>query len=124
MADLFADTYALVEILKGNPNYEKYSERLLITTEFNIFELAYALYRDFGDDAIDTLRLVRDDIAMEYVGDDDYIEASKIRLLTNKEGKNLSLIDCLGYSCAKRLGIKFFTGDQEFEYMENVEYVK
>ena len=124
MDDLFADTYALIEILKGNPNYEKYSERSLITTEFNIFELAYALYRDFGDGAIDTLRLVRDDIAMEYVGDDDYIEAAKIRLLTNKEGKNLSLIDCLGYSYAKRLGIKFFTGDQEFEYMENVEYVK
>ncbi len=40
MADLFADTYALVEILKGNPNYEKYSERMLTTTEFNIFELA------------------------------------------------------------------------------------
>jgi len=34
------------------------------------------------------------------------------------------LIDCLGYSCAKRLGINFFTGDQEFEYMQNVEYVK
>ena len=124
MADLFADTYALIEILKGNPNYEKYSERSLITTEFNIFELAYALYRDFGDGAMSTLRLVRGDIAMKYVGDDDYIEAAKIRLLTNKEGKNLSLIDCLGYSYAKRLGIKFFTGDQEFEYMENVEYVK
>jgi len=124
MAELFADTYALIEILKGNPNYEKYSKRSLITTEFNIFELAYALYRDFGDDAMGTLRLVRGDIVMEYVRDDDYIEAAKIRLLTNKEGKNLSLIDCLGYSCAKRPGIKFFTGDQEFKYMENVEYVK
>ncbi|CAD6491622.1 MAG: PIN domain protein [Candidatus Argoarchaeum ethanivorans] len=124
MADLFADTYALVEILKGNPNYEKYSGRSLITTEFNIFELAYALYRDFGDDAMNILRLVRDEITMEHVRDGDYIEASKIRSLTNKKGKNLSLIDCLGYSCAKRLGIKFFTGDREFKYMENVEYVK
>ena len=70
------------------------------------------------------LRLVRDEITMEHVRDGDYIETSKIRLLTNKKGKNLSLIDCLGYSCAKRLGIKFFTGDREFKYMENVEYVK
>ena len=93
MADLFADTYALVEILKGNPKYEKYSERMLTTTEFNIFELAYALYRDFGDDAVNTLRLVRDEVAMEYVGDDDYIEASKIRLITNKKGKNLNMLN-------------------------------
>ena len=124
MADLFADTYALVEILKGNPNYEDYSGRSLITTEFNIFELVYALYRDFGDGAINILRLVRDEIAIEHIEDCDYVEASKMRLFTNKEGKNLSLIDCLGYSCAKRLEIKFFTGDKEFEYIENVEYVK
>ncbi len=28
----FADTYALIEILKGNPSYEKYSQEELITT--------------------------------------------------------------------------------------------
>lgn len=124
MAEFFADTYALVEILKGNPNYEGYSERSLITTEFNIFELAYAIYRDFGDDAMNRLVLVRDEIEIMHVRDEDYIEASKIRLLTKKESKNLSLIDSLGYGCAKRLGIKFLTGDHEFEYMEYVEYVK
>ena len=26
MARLFADTYALIELLKGNPSYEKYSQ--------------------------------------------------------------------------------------------------
>ena len=110
--------------LKGNPNYEDYSERLLITTEFNLFELAYALYRDFGDDAINILRLTRSEIMVGHVGDDDYLEASEIRLLTNKEGKNLSLIDCLGYSCAKKFGMKISTGDREFKDMENVEYLK
>lgn len=62
MADLFADTYALVEILKGNPNYRKYSGKALITTEFNLLELSYALYRDFGDDAAKLLKLVRDEV--------------------------------------------------------------
>ena len=39
MARLFADTYALIEFLKGNPNYEDYSQEYLVATEFNIFEL-------------------------------------------------------------------------------------
>ncbi|OFV67264.1 MAG: twitching motility protein PilT [Candidatus Syntrophoarchaeum caldarius] len=124
MAEFFADTYALVEILKGSSGYKNYSDRSLITTEFNIFELTYALFRDFGSDTMDMLRLVRDEIEIAYAEDRDYIKASELRLLTNKESKNLSLIDCLGYVYAKRHRIKFLTGDREFEYMENVEYVK
>ena len=50
MARLFADTYALIELLKGNPNYENYSQADLVSTEFNILELTYALFRDFGRD--------------------------------------------------------------------------
>ena len=48
MAKYFADTYALIEILKGNPNYRSYSAEELYTTEFNLLELSYALVRDFG----------------------------------------------------------------------------
>ncbi len=50
MARLFADTYALIEILRGNPSYEAYSQAKLVATEFNILELTYALVRDFGRD--------------------------------------------------------------------------
>lgn len=39
MAKLFADTYALIEVLKGSPNYEEISHEELVTSEFNIFEL-------------------------------------------------------------------------------------
>jgi predicted nucleic acid-binding protein len=49
MVKLFADTYALVKILKGNPAYEKYSQKELITSEFNIFELAYAMVPGFWE---------------------------------------------------------------------------
>ena len=34
MVRLFADTYALIELLKGNPNYESYSDVELVSTEF------------------------------------------------------------------------------------------
>ncbi len=48
MARLFGDTYALIELLKGNPSYDRYSNADLVTTEFNMLELTYALLRDFG----------------------------------------------------------------------------
>jgi len=45
MDRLFADTYAIIEILKGNENYRRYRDIKLITTDFNILELSYVLIR-------------------------------------------------------------------------------
>lgn len=87
MADFLADTYALVEILKGNLNYRKYSGKPLVTTEFNILELSYALCRDFGDEAAEMLRLVRDEMDIMKTSDDDYLAAAKMRMDTNKKGE-------------------------------------
>ena len=125
MARLFADTYALIELLKGNPNYENYSQADLVSTEFNILELTYALFRDFGrDEATKVVKLIRDKIEILPTEDSDYLDASEFRKSANKTGKKLSLIDALGYSCSKKLGIKFLTGDREFIEMENIEYIK
>ena len=38
--------------------------------------------------------------------------------------RSLSYADCIGYIIALRYGIKFLTGDKEFETLENVEFVK
>ena len=125
MARLFADTYALIELLKGNPNYENYSQADLVSTEFNILELTYALFRDFGrDEATKVVKLIRYKIKILSTEDSDYLDASEFRKSANKTGKKLSLIAALGYSCSKKLGIKFLTGDREFIEMENVEYIK
>jgi uncharacterized protein len=37
------DTYALFEIIYGNPNYENYSNASIVTTIFNLAELNYNL---------------------------------------------------------------------------------
>jgi predicted nucleic acid-binding protein len=125
MARLFADTYALIELLKGNPNYEDYSQAYLVATEFNIFELTYALFRDFGrDEAAKVVSLMRDRIEIVLTEDSDYLSASEFRKSANRTGKKLSLVDALGYSCSRKLGIRFLTGDKEFSEMENVEYIK
>ena len=125
MARFFGDTYALIELLKGNPNYEAYSRSDVVTTEFNILELTYALFRDFGrDETTNVINATRVKVKVLLAGDSDYLNASEFRLSANRTGKKLSLVDALGYSYSRKLGIKFLTGDREFNGMENVEYVK
>jgi predicted nucleic acid-binding protein len=34
------------------------------------------------------------------------------------------MVDCISYALANRLGIKFLTGDMQFEGLPNVEFVK
>ena len=125
MAEYFAETYALVEILKGNPNYGKYSSAELYTTEFNLLELPYALVRDFGvEKAEGILEIVKSSVTVVVPEVHHYVLASEIRIQERKNEKKLSLIDCLGYVIAKSLGVRFLTGDREFEGMANVEFVK
>ena len=119
----YADTYALIEILRGNPNYKPY--KAIITSEFNLLELAYAITRDYNPDkAKEILGRVRKEIPIIHPTDEDYIDAARFKLQQKRKGKNISLIDALGYTIAKKTGIPFLTGDQAFEDIENVEYVK
>ena len=50
------------------------------------------------------------------------IEAMYFR--AKNKNKKFSMADCISYFMAKNLGIKFLTGDKEFEGLENVEFVK
>ena len=125
MARYYADTYALVEILKGNPAYKRYAEEELVTSEFNMLELAYALTRDYGEaKAVEILKVVRAFVTIVQPRDEDYAKASRLRLELRRQGRNLSLIDALGYVLAKRLNIQFLTGDREFKDLDGVEYVR
>jgi hypothetical protein len=49
MASFFADSYAIIEILKGNERYLPYMTGHLVTTEFNICEVAFAVCRDYPE---------------------------------------------------------------------------
>ncbi len=89
MARYYADTYALIEILKGNPSYKKYAEEELLTSELNLLELAYALTRDYGKEkTIEVLKLVRAFVVL-VKPTEDYAEASVLRIELRKRGKSL-----------------------------------
>lgn len=124
MPAFFADTYAIIELLKGSAPYRPYKDAVLVTTEFNLAEFAYAVTRDFPDDAQDICTQVRHGMRLYHPGDLDYLRAAGLRRESTREGKKFSLIDCVGYSVAESLHLKFLTGDQEFRGMQGVEFVK
>ena len=63
-------------------------------------------------------------LALKYVEPitKDIIDAAQYRFKRKK--RNLSYIDCVGYSIARRLKLKFLTGDEQFQRERGVKYVK
>ncbi|MEK6946082.1 MAG: PIN domain-containing protein [Nanoarchaeota archaeon] len=114
------DTYALFEIIAGNPDYAKYLESEIIINDFIFAELCYKLIRENVENAnfyIDKYK----DFVME-VKAEIIKKAMKFRVDNKK--KKMSGADCISYMMAQELGIRFLTGDKEFEKMSNVEFVK
>lgn len=117
----FCDTYALIEIVGGNPNYKEYINNALITSDSNLMELYYAFLRDYDKHTANkyfdfwakfSIQIPRETIK----------QAMEFRLANKKE--NLSYIDCIGYIFAMQNGIKFLTGDIKFKDKQDVEFVK
>ena len=118
---IFFDTYAILEIIYGNKNYEKYKDNNIVTTKLNIFELYYKLLIIYNEKTA----LSYFDKYYQHINDfsaDTIKEAAKMRLMFKKQ--DMSMVDCIGYIKARELGIKFLTGDKQFEYLPDVEFVK
>lgn len=117
----FFDSYAIFEIMKGNKNYEKYTKTLVRTTKLNLFELYHGFLKDAENEKADAALREYYKFCIDF--DKETIkEAAELKIKLSK--RNVSMTDCLGYILAKQLGIKFLTGDKEFENLENVEFVK
>lgn len=117
----FFDTYAIVEIIRENKNYEKYKEEEIVTSILNVGELYYSLLREEGGKTADSWHQKLKQTAM-LVDVDIIIKAMKFRF--DNKSKKFSFIDCVGYVIAKDKGLKFLSGDKAFENVDNVEFVK
>ncbi len=124
MTSFFADSYAIIEILKGNENYRPYQAATLVATEFNICEVAFAVCRDYPDKTHTIMERVRKMLVLKQTTDEGYCSGAAMRRVTTSAGRKLSTIDCVGYSVARRFQIPFLTGDREFEDIDDVEYVR
>lgn len=117
----YFDSYALIEINYGNPNYLKFKDEIIVITKLNVFELYSSLLKDHGEKIAREISAKYYPLVVDF--DLDTIEEAAIFRNHNKK-KNLSMTDCIGYMLAKKWAIKFLTGDKEFKDMDNVEFVK
>ncbi len=124
MTDTFVfDTYALIELIEGNPAYLKYANAKMIINEFIFAEFCYAgikRYRDYPVEAEQKSRSVMESISA--ILPEEIMKAMKFRFSNRK--KEVSTTDCVSYIQAQQLGIPFLTGDGAFEGMHGVEFVR
>ncbi len=118
----FFDSYAFFEIIEGNHNYNIYSQDVgILTSKLNLMEVHYGLLNKYGKEIADKYydRLLPFSIEI----DEDIIKsANMLKLLFKK--RDISYVDCIGYTLAQARHVKFLTGDKQFEDLENVEFVK
>ncbi|MFH1585902.1 MAG: PIN domain-containing protein [archaeon] len=114
------DTYAILEIIEGNPNYEDYLDKQIIINDFIYAELCYVLIRTKYPNVSKFLDKYKKHIV--------HVNPISIKMAMifrhNNKDKNLSMTDCISYFMAKDLKIKFLTGDKEFENFKEVEFIK
>jgi predicted nucleic acid-binding protein len=118
----FYDSYAVIEYLEDNFKFLKYFEKSSgVLTVMNLSEIMYTVLITAGKEKA---KLVMDNLwpLVVYPNKAEIIESIEFRRKHSK--RNLSYADCLGYIIARKRGLKFLTGDIQFENMPNVEYVK
>jgi predicted nucleic acid-binding protein len=118
---ILADTYALVEMLRGSTAYEMYKDIPLVTTKWHLAELYYHLLRRKGKETAD-LHMNALSAYLSDITNTSITTGMQFRLRHRKE--KLSYVDCIGYALAYELGIKLLTGDEKFRNKPNVEFVK
>lgn len=120
----FLDSYAIIEMAKGNPNYREYREQPALTSRYNLLEVYYVL-ADHREEALarsclESLGPSAVELQLELI--------PKVALLRRHgrgtTGRRLSYVDAFGYVYAFENGYTFLTGAHEFEGMPNVRFAR
>lgn len=123
----FYDTYALYEIVLGNPLYEKYKSGTIVTSILNLMEFHYSLSKKFKISvANQMLKHLVKECAVVDINEEIIVEANSFRLKNkpSSQKRKFSFPDAYGYTIAKKLGLLFLTGDEDFSKYGGVEFVK
>lgn len=117
----FFDTYALIEIATGNPNFKRYLDFPYAVSALNVGEFYAYLIRTYGREAAKE-RLESYNFEIVELTKELIMAATELKTLHAR--KERSWADCIGYVAAKQLKLRFLTGDKEFKGMQNVEFVR
>ncbi len=117
----FLDTYALIEIVEGNPSYQKYLESDVITLKDNLAELFYFLLKKYDEKIASSLLERFSKISVELPL--NIIDKAMIFRYKHEKSR-FSYIDCFGYIYSLENKRIFLTGDRAFKGMTDVELVR
>jgi predicted nucleic acid-binding protein len=124
LADLFADTYALLAHFDGAPSFRPhFAKGGVVTTALNAVEFAHGLLLRGLDDDVDRLLRPVLDIVVEppHVA---VAEAARFKRARREAGARCSYVDAWGYATARALDVPFLTGDEDFRGVPGVKFVK
>ncbi|MBI2045328.1 PIN domain-containing protein [Candidatus Pacearchaeota archaeon] len=118
---LFFDSYAIMEIFRGNESYLKFKKVIPVITKLNLFEIYYNVLWQVGKKEAEELFGEYLPYVVEF-NNEDIKRASHLKARFRRQ--KISMTDCIGYVIAERLEIMFLTGDKEFKNFRNVVFVK
>ena len=118
---LFADTYALMEFIKGSEAYEDFIQYDLLLTQLNLAELYYNLLRESGKEIAEYYFELYKNLVIAIPRS---VLKTAMQFKLKYRHEKLSYADCIGYALAGHLGVPFLTGDQKFQDKTNVIFVK
>lgn len=116
----FFDTYAIIELIKGNPAYEFVKDQTIVTGIMNLSEAYYALLLENSKDTVDSI-IKKFNFHFVTISPEIAIESAALRYKYKK--LTLSYIDCVGYILALHSHLIFLTGDKGFQNLNNVKFV-
>ncbi len=122
MVNFFYDSYAIIEFINKNEKFKSYFlENEGVTTLYNLMEVYYSILKNEGSEKANRMLIDMKGIIIE-INIEVIKDAMNFRL--KNKNKKFSYTDCLGYTLAKKLSIKFLTGDEGFKNLPNVEFIK
>ncbi|MBI1970470.1 PIN domain-containing protein [Candidatus Woesearchaeota archaeon] len=113
------DTYALVEIAKGQPVFIKYTEEEFVISEITLSEFYLVILREYNQQTADYWYRKLEARAIP-VSLPILIEAMKFKHSHRKQ--RISFFDAVGYIFSRHNNHLFVTGDKEFFGMPDVEF--
>lgn len=122
MVFFFADSYAIMEYVAGNPLYERYfKNEKILTSRLNLMEVYYGALRVYGEEVAEN---AFSSLLSNCVDFNDEVLKAAMRFRLKERERKLSYVDAVGYQLSHYYGAKFLTSDRQFEKMPNVEWVK
>jgi predicted nucleic acid-binding protein len=118
---LCLDTYALIEVHNGSAAYASILQEEIAITELTLAEFYGVLYRKLGEKTAEHW-IAKLSPYCAHVDLRLLFKAAKYKEDHKKE--NLSYVDCVGYIYARSNGLRFVTGDKEFQSKVGVLYLK